>query len=603
MTTSPVKVIAITDCGSTTTKAILIEQVDGRFRMTARADAPTTVEEPEQDVTRGVKSALTGIGEMRGRNLVKDTHLLRPATQTDGLDLYLSTSSAGGGLQMMVAGVVRKVSAKAAERAALGAGAIVSDVIAFDDDEPLHLRMERIRAVRPDMVLLGGGTEGGAAIQVIEMAELLAAADPKPRFGDKFKLPVIFAGNSAVAKDIEQVLGDRCALYRVDNLLTTVDQENLEPARERVHELFLDHVMRQAPGFGKLDGLTDHAVIPTPSAVGGLLEQEARTRNQSILCVDIGGATTDIFSVGAASQGTSSLNRTVSANLGMSYSATNVLMETGFDNVVRWLPFPMDDKEMTDIIMNKTVRPTTVPDSSRELLIEQALAREALRLSLAQHLSFIAEGDRGDERNLKGKEAGKVSTAIGDMDLIIGSGGVISHAPTPSQAALILLDGFLPEGVTHLTKDAIFMMPHLGVLSRVLPEAAHEVFENDCLEDLGTCIVPTGRLKARRPCLHYEITLPDGLVERGDLLAGELRRIPLEAGERADLVLRPARGLDVGAGPNGVWSGKATGGKVGLILDGRGRPLVWPEGEEERLTTVHKWLEAIGAVDSELEAT
>lgn len=592
MTATPVNVIAITDCGSTTTKAILIERIDGRFRMTARGDAPTTVEEPEQDVTRGVLNALTGIGEMRGRSLVVNDVIVRPASETGGLDLYLSTSSAGGGLQMMVAGVVRKLSAKAAERAALGAGAIVSDVIAFDDDEPLHLRMERIRAVRPDMVLLGGGTEGGAATQVIEMAELLATADPKPRFGDSFKLPVIFAGNSAIVKDIEQVLGSRCALYPVDNLLAAIDRENLEPARERVHELFLDHVMRQAPGFGKLDGLTDHAVVPTPSAVGGLLEQEANTRNQSILCVDIGGATTDVFSVGPAP-----LNRTVSANLGMSYSATNVLMETGFDNVARWLPFSVSETELTDIIMNKTVRPTTVPSSLRELLMEQALAREALRLALAQHLTFIAEGEGGDERRLKGKAEKQAATTIRDMDLIIGSGGVISHAPRPAQAALMLMDGFLPEGVTHLTKDDIFMMPHLGVLSRVMPGAAHEVFENDCLKDLGSCIAPTGRLKARRPCLRYEVSLPGGAARQGDLSAGELRRIPLGAEESAGLVLRPARGLDVGAGPGRVWSGGVRGGSVGLLLDGRGRPLVWPNGTEERIGVVRGWLESIGALE------
>ena len=152
-----INVILATDCGSTTTKAIMIEKVDGVYRQTWRGEAPTTVEEPFANVTVGVLNALTEIQEVSGRRLIDDAgEIIRPATATEGCDIYISTSSAGGGLQMMVAGVVREMTAASAKRAALGAGAIVMDTIAANDKRRPHERIQRIRELRPDMVLISG---------------------------------------------------------------------------------------------------------------------------------------------------------------------------------------------------------------------------------------------------------------------------------------------------------------------------------------------------------------------------------------------------------------------------------------------------------------
>jgi uncharacterized protein (TIGR01319 family) len=594
---SDIEVIAVTDCGSTTTKAILIEKVDGVFRQTARGDAPTTVEAPEQDVTKGVLAALECIAAMRGRPLIdEDGRIIRPSRPGMGVDLYLSTSSAGGGLQMMVAGVVRKLSAKAAERAALGAGAIVADVIACDDVRPLHEQMERIRKIRPDMVLLSGGVDGGAALQVIEMAELLAAANPRPRFGDKFRLPVIYAGNADVRDQVMKTLDATCEVHATENLLKTVDDENLGPAREQVHELFLDHVMREAPGFGSLTEWTDEAVVPTPSAVGTMLTRQASVRDEAILCVDIGGATTDIFSVVHGY-----FTRTVSANLGMSYSATNVLLEAGFHNVSKWLPFSLEEPSMTDLVMNKTVRPTTIPDSAREVCVEHALAREALGLALRQHRDFTAdsapEDGRGMGRLNKEKRPGGLS--MGDIDLIIGSGGVISHAPHPAQAMAVIIDGFEPEGITRIAKDAIFMLPHLGILADHLPEAAQSVFDRDCLKRLGTCVAPTGRMRSKKACLEYQLNLPDGSQVAGTLSQGQMARIPLAEDESGEMQIMPSRGFDVGNGPGKSWKSVVTGGPAGIVLDGRGRPIQWPEETGARRRAVSEWYRAMGVTFGE----
>src|SRR4029077_1937992 len=119
-----INVIVATDCGSTTTKAILIEKFDGHYRQTHRGEAPTTVEEPVADVTIGVTNALTELQELAGRRLIDDHgQIIRPARGNVGCDIYISTSSAGGGLQMLVAGVVRQMTAATAELGALGGGA------------------------------------------------------------------------------------------------------------------------------------------------------------------------------------------------------------------------------------------------------------------------------------------------------------------------------------------------------------------------------------------------------------------------------------------------------------------------------------------------
>lgn len=334
-----VRSIVATDCGSTTTKAILIErQPDGEYRLVSRGEAPTTVEAPFDDVTVGVTNALRELEELTGKTILQpgDTGVLTPAKDEKvGVDLYLSTSSAGGGLQMTVAGVVREMSAESAERAALGAGAIIIDTIAINDGRKDYEKVERIRALRPDMILMSGGTDDGNMIpQVQEIAELIRSADPKPRLGIGLKLPIIFAGSKKMREAVEQTLSDTVDVRIVDNLRPSLAAENLGPAREAIHELFLEHVMQQAPGYAKLTTWTSAGIMSTPNAVGKIMETIARERGISVLGVDIGGATTDVFSVFKGI-----FNRTVSANLGMSYSICNVLTEAGLPNIKRWLPF------------------------------------------------------------------------------------------------------------------------------------------------------------------------------------------------------------------------------------------------------------------------
>jgi uncharacterized protein (TIGR01319 family) len=598
-----IRTILATDCGSTTTKAILIEKKDDEYRLVTRGEAPTTVEAPAEDVTRGVINAVGEIEDVTGRRFIKNDTIWHPREGDNGCDAYVGTSSAGGGLQMMVAGAVKKMTAESAERAALGAGAIVMDALAVDDRRLLHERIERIRSMRPDMVLLSGGTDGGTIRHPVEMAQIVAAADSKPRFGTGFKLPVIFAGNVKARPEIERILGGKAALYITENIRPTLEAENLVPARHKIHDLFLEHVMAQAPGYSKLMKWTTVPLMPTPGAVGLIMQLIAQREGIQVVGVDIGGATTDVFSVFRSDRDDPAsetvFNRTVSANLGMSYSIFNVVAEAGFENIIRWVPLEMDERDIRNRIRNKMVRPTTIPQTLEELMVEQAVCREALRLAFVQH-SAMAVGLKGVQRQRTIADtfaqavSGQTLVDMLGLDMIVGSGGVLSHAPRRNQAALMMVDAFQPEGFTELTVDSIFMMPQLGVLSTVHERAATEVFSKDCLIRLGFCIAPRGTGKEGRPCMKVELRAR-GRTECHELVAGELKLVPLEPGTKATLTVTPARGFDIGVGPRRLLSREVTGGVVGLILDARGRPFALPQDRAARVSKLAQWSAALEA--------
>ena len=592
--------ILATDCGSTTTKAILIEFIDGEYRLTHRGEAPTTVEAPFEDVTRGVLNATMEVEELSGRKILDGDNISTPQKGDSGVDIYISTSSAGGGLQMMVAGVVKSMTGESAERAALGAGSIVMDVLASNDGRKPHEKITRIRQLRPDMILLSGGIDGGTTKHVIELAEILAAANPQPRLGQDYKLPVIYAGNKKATSDIERTLGELTDLDITENIRPVLEQENLKPSRDKIHDLFMEHVMQQAPGYKKLMSWTDAPIMPTPGAVGALIEMVAKKENISVVGVDIGGATTDIFSVFQEQ-----FNRTVSANLGMSYSICNVLAEASLPNVLRWVPFDIDEKELTNRIGNKMIRPTTVPQSLEELVIEQAIAREALRLSFVQHKAFAVnlkgvQKERTISDAFEQSDSGQSLVDMMELDLIVGSGGVLSHAPRREQSAKMLIDSFLPEGITSLAVDSIFMMPQLGVMANIENKeiaeqarvAALEVFEKDCLIRLGTCIAPVGKLSGSEIPLQVNLEFKNGEKKDIEVRYGELIRIEAEY-EEIKAVLTPAKGVDVGAGDGEQISTNIFGGQVGIVFDGRGRPLEIDASSSKRISNLKKWSEAM----------
>jgi hypothetical protein len=287
----------------------------------------------------------------------------------------------------------------------------------------------------------------------------------------------------------------------------------------------------------------------------------------------------------------------------MSYSISNVFAEATVPMVMRWVPFEMEERDLRNRVKNKMIRPTTIPQSLEELIFEQAIAKEALRLAFIQHKNFATtlkgvQQQRTIADAFDQKSSGATIVNMMTLDMLIGSGGVLSHAPRRQQSAFMMIDAFMPEGITRLAVDSIFMMPQLGVLTEVQPKAATEVFEKDCLIHLGTCICPVGESKKGGPVMNYKIELPGKTVE-GTLKHLEMKLIEFGLDnqglpQKAKATFEPDRNYDVGKGKGNKVETEIDGGVVGIILDGRGRPFDLSQlSEKERVAHLRQWIKQL----------
>jgi len=488
--------ICITDIGSTTTKAVLFSNEDNSWNLLGVAVSPTTVEEPNCDVKIGVFEAIKKLESQTGIAIL--SHQASETQITLNSDaVYYSTSSAGGGLQILVIGLTLFDSAGSARRASLGAGGVILDTFAIDDKRSAIEQMLAMKSLYPDMILLSGGVEHGAISGVLRLAEVIRIANPQPKYETNEKIPLIFAGNSEADEIVQSLIGKSFDLHIVPNLRPDMQSENLQPTQDLIQQLFMENVMERAPGYRELKTSLATEIIPTPLGVMNSLTVLGSKLNTNLLAFDIGGATTDVF---ACLWG--KVQRTVSANMGMSYSALNVLKESGITKLLGWLG-NMDEEIVRNYLGNKTLNPTYTPQNRCEEAIEQALAREAIRNSYKQHqemhyntqkIGFLDKLSLG----LKDKYEEQFSPKdpdldfrfkISDIGLILGAGGIFAHCSS-LQATMIIIDGYCPKGITEIAIDPHFITPHLGVLHLSEPEISEELLLKNCVKKLALHIAP-----------------------------------------------------------------------------------------------------------------
>jgi len=548
--------LLVTDIGSTTTKGLLLQKNDDGqgYQFIAMADSPTTVEKPDEDVRIGVRRVIEALEKLSGERLSRDGGM--PSVP------YLTTSSAGGGLQMLVVGLTSTETGRIAENTACGAGGVVLRTVTIDDSLSAVEKMMHIQELHPDMVLLAGGTDGGDIAGVVRLAELLKLANPQPKFMEDMKIPLVFCGNIDARDFVLEVLGDTFDMHIVDNVRPSMTILNLDPARREVHNLFMENVMERAPGYSDLKDFTVSDILPTPAGVERILEIYADSIGGDIVMMDMGGATTDIFS-----KLSGVLTRTVAANTGMSYSMSNVLADCGMESLMNNLPPGFEPGPVRNYIYNKTLSPTALPVTLSEEQVEQAIAIEGARSAWSDHLRVCEKNTRigfQDRRKMQDRkefrdtfnpvsEESPISTS--DVALIIGAGGVISHL-NGTDALRIIADGFLPQGLTRIAVDRHFRSPHMGVLSTIDPNTALDLFRNECLEDVGWVLAHPGPMKNGQSVLSVsdrataeEFTLRSGdvlVLDKGGDLHFTFHQGTLPAGEqelRTDLpVLLDCRG-------------------------------------------------------------
>ncbi len=600
------RAILIADCGIERTRVTLVDIVgESEYRLVSQAELPTTAELPLANVTIAVGQGIAELEHSSGRQLLENGRLRIPQGRDgQGVDAFVATCSAGGALPILVLAVTADITAQTAQRAVEGTYAVPFRVVTMEEvlkeaplsgvpAEPGQVPWWRVvEDLYPGGVLLVGGIDGGNAAPLRTLARSLAEAlAPRAaRMEEEVArpaLPVIYAGNIQAREVIQEYLAERVDLRIVENLRPTMREEQLLPAREEVRHLYEEQVLQRVPGYEELASWSQSPVQLPYMGLQLATRFLAAHHERQVLSLDLGsGATALVWAGGEQSA------RVVLGHFGLGYGIARILAERGAERIRRWLPFPATLEEIRAWVLNRALRPRTVSTTVRDFLLQQALAREALA-AIADRLS--AQGVPG-------------------FEILVASGGGVARAPRPAQSLMILLDALQladesAAGLFSLYLDPYCLIPSVGALATLNPDAAACVLLRDGLALLGTCLVPLGRVREGALALTVELEYPNQMRHETEVRWGDIAIIPFNWGEEAHLTVQPARGVRLGAGrPGAPLSTKdgdmLRGGSLGLIVDARGRPLELPAKDEPRQALLRRWLSQSGAFTAEeLEST
>ncbi len=584
MSSPIIESILAADVGSTFTKAVLIDVVEGEYRIIASAEFPTTLEPPWSDIALGVQQCIARIERIALRNLLDERGTLIAPERSDGsgVDAFVATASAAEPLRVAIAGLMRDYSVESARRATATTYSVTETLLSVDHQPDgkrwdLPTRISALQKQSPAVIILTGGSERGANEPLLNIAYAVATACAT--WPDATKPDVIFAGNASARGPVAEKIGDHAPLRVVDNVRPTLNSENLLPIETELEALYLERRLNRLPGIGKLAAAASKHIAPTATAFGAGVRALAKHFELNVLGIDIGGATTTM-----AVQDGETFYRVQRSDLGVSHSIESVARAAGIANVLRWLPLLMSEDEAWDRLANKALRPYTLPETREDLLLEQAVAREAMRLTLKDLL-----------QRWQPKQKSKLAEQLPPIDLLVGAGGALTYAPFAGQTVLLMLDALQPGSVVNLALDSGALMAQLSLIASVQPQAAAQLSAREGIVSLGTAICPIGSARMGDVVVTYKLNYDDGGTVSGEVRAGEIEVLPLTTTQKGRLELKPSRNIDLGQGRGRAGTTIAEGGAVGLIIDARGRPLVLPNDADKRAELNQKWLYNVGA--------
>jgi len=566
------KTILAADCGSTTTTAVLIEKGENGYHLQGAGQAPSTYGLPWEDITLGVRQAVRHIEKLVERTLLAPSGW--PITPQNaaghGVDAFIVVTSAGEPLQLLIAGLMQEISLASAQSAVTTTYARPAAILSLDTQTEAHQTPEsQIQAVHesvPELILLVGGTEGGATRPIIEIAQVLSMA--LQIWPHQEKPGILYAGNSQLRPEIADILGPITALNSVSNLRPTLDIEDLTETRQALEKYYLERKMSQISGFDKLKNWTKYPIVPAGQSFEKLITYLGQRNQLNVIGVNIGSRST-MASMRAGRQQRSIIR----SDAGIGHSLELFLKLVPLEKIQRWVPFELTTPELYNHLLNKTLRPTTIPDSYQALFIEHAVARELLRLVVSQT---------------------QRETPDIQWHLIIGAGRTLTGTPQAALAALTMIDGVEPWGVASLALDQSGVVNMLGAIAAVEPLAAATVAAQDAFLNLGTVVAPTGHGTPGKAALTVKVEPADEETVETEIMYGSLALIPLPAGQKASLEIRPTRHFDIGLGQPGRGAvAQVEGGVMGIIIDARGRPLKLPQKPAQRIDQLQQWLTAL----------
>jgi uncharacterized protein (TIGR01319 family) len=463
------------DFGSTFTKVTAVDL--GKAEVLGRSQAPSTV---LTDVREGLLQALD---DLRALGVLFEG-APRDLSALDG-KLVLASSSAAGGLRIAVVGNVPGLTVEAANQSALGAGAKIVGSTAF---KLADSKVRDIEGIRPDMILLTGGVDGGDSETILHNARVLARSS--------LSVVIVAAGNRMATPEVCEILrrgGKEVRL--VDNVMPTAGTLAVEPARAEIRKLFMERITR-AKGLDALRGIVP-VVLPTPMAVleGVRLGADGTTSEKGwgdMLVVDVGGATTDVHSIGngipagenviARGLAEAYAKRTVEGDLGIRFNAATILARIGLDELASALhrDFPREavsNEAFNDYIAQISDDTGAVPQAAWHSAADAVLARAAVDLAIARHVGrrerIVAR--EGEAWVHSGKD-------LRDTRTFIGTGGVFVHNPfatyilSPAAQSDDRVQVLRPRDPNKFL-DSSYLLYAVGLLSENHPDVALQIFK------------------------------------------------------------------------------------------------------------------------------
>ena len=414
------------DVGAANTRAVLFDVVEGEYRFIASGVAPSTVEAPFKDITEGVRNAIAILQSLLGRELLDGSRALITPSQPNGsgVDGLVVTLSAGSTIKTVIVGLLKDVSLESARHLTSSTYARVVDTIALNDMRKPEQKIDSILRLRPDLVVITGGTDGGASRSIQKILEPIGLAS--------FLLPeekrpfVLFAGNQKMEQEVKSLVGSlSSSLHFSPNVRPSLETEDLDPAERELAHMFVGIRKRQIKGVDVLDLWSGGHVLPTAYATGRMVRFLTKAYgDSSILNVDIGASAA---SISAGFKGTSNLN--VFPQYGLGENLAHLLKYTNLDDILRWSSLDISKGVLNDYLHQKSLYPATIAATKEDLAISQAITRQALYMAMqtARH-DF--------SRNI----AQIKPTLTPIFNYIFTGGGALSDASRPGPSLLLLLD-------------------------------------------------------------------------------------------------------------------------------------------------------------------
>jgi hypothetical protein len=573
--------LLLLNVGTTHTRASLVDIVERQYRMVATAEYSTTAEAPYSDVGEGVRFALDQLSNLVGCEFFDESgQLIVPSRGSGtGVDAVVLTLSLQADVRAALVGLLPEISLLSVRKLTDSAPVRVVTEISLGDRRTDEGRMDALCQAKPDLILVAGGSEGGASEAILRLMEVVGLSiymmplDSKPQ--------VLFMGNTSVAGKVQELLkACQCTVTTARNIRPSLEHEDLDPGRVALNEMTAQILRARLGGIEGLLSWTGGMLTPSPLGMGTIIQLLGRNAppKKGALGVSIGSGSTTL----AAGFG-DTLELAVRPDLNLGRNAPHLLEQASARDILRWLPMEYSEHALRDYLHNKALYPQTIPATPEDLRIEMAIIREMIRATV-----------RAASPSWRIPFTYPWAGLLPPTASIIGSGSAFTNVPKPGYAALTLLDALQPPGVTNLILDAQNMICALGAAGRINPLAVVQVLDSPAFPKLATVLCPVGKSHPGDPVLRYRLQYADGRQVRGDVHFGTIDVVPLALGQKAQITIQLHRHFDLGMGGYGQGGTFAVeGGLAGLIIDARGRPIVMESDPAKNRKLQDDWITQI----------